>query len=79
MGQRGRRGVGPREIPVESGLHGLDAVGQSLLGDGEASLPATEFLGSATAIMPTSPRSTVRQAGKTSTAKPQVGITGKSA
>ena len=61
MRQRGRRGVVPRETPLESGLHGLDAVGHSLLVVGGSSLPATEILGSASAIMPTSSRSNVRQ------------------
>ena len=51
MRQRGRRGVVPRETPLESGLHGLDAVGHSLLVVGGSSLPATEVLGSASAIM----------------------------
>ena len=61
MRQPGRRGVVPRETPLESGLHGLDAVGPSLLVVGGSSLPATEVLGSASAIMPTSSRSNVRQ------------------
>jgi hypothetical protein len=60
----GASGVDLREIPIESGLHRLDADGHSLLVGGEASLPATEVLGSATAIMPTSLRSNVRQACK---------------